>query len=107
MHFSKRHQIMMMSGQFHAPTALLPVPILCEAGWTLARSTLNARETVSALANIVTRFHQDYSYPRYPDLTEREPVFMVHRVRKRLYLFQKFFFGPPDVIESFIQYTKS
>jgi hypothetical protein len=81
MHFSTRHQIMMTSGQFHVPAALLPVPVLYDATWALVRSRRNGGETVSGLAKIVTLFYLDYSHPlcllRCPGFTYREPVFMV------------------------------
>jgi len=85
MHCSKCHQIMIMSGQFHVPAALPPVPILYKARWDLVLSRRNGGEAVSSLAKIVTRGHQDYCHPlcalHHPDLTYREPVFMVQRFR--------------------------
>jgi hypothetical protein len=81
MHCPTRHQITMMSGQFHVPAASPPVPILYEARCALVRSRSNGGEAVSALAKIVTLFLQDYSHPlcllRYPGLTYSEAVFMV------------------------------
>jgi hypothetical protein len=77
MHCPTRHQIMMMSGQFHFPVALLPVPILCDAMWALVRSRSNGGRIDSALSKIVTRFHQDLCLLSYPGLTYREPVFKI------------------------------
>jgi len=82
MNCSTRHQIIMTSGQFLVPAALLSVPILYDATWALVRSRRSGGVTLSVLAKILTRFHQDCSLPlcfllRFPGFTYREPVFML------------------------------
>jgi hypothetical protein len=55
MHYSTRHQIIMMmiiSGQVHVPAALPPVRILYEAKRDLVWSRRNGGETVSASARL-------------------------------------------------------